>query len=158
MKYKIDWVETNKYGKQEVAVTGEDGSKILKAELGKEYTTPVMAGQELFAKDWKSPKNGKVYLFMDKAPIEGETPRKSTYNPKNEAIKEAQNTKRQDINNSMDRKEEGISLSAAQRDAVLIVTEIYGKTIALDENNVKEEIIKWRNWFLSDDFKNHPPF
>lgn len=55
----------------------------------------------------------------------------------------------------IDRKEE---LASAQRDAVLITTTIMAnykeEAAGMD---IKEEIIKWRNWFLNDSEFNNPP-
>ena len=57
-------------------------------------------------------------------------------------------------------KEEAIALMAAQRDAVLLVTTLINSDTRKPdtEDDLKMEIVKWRNWFLSDDFKEHPPF
>lgn len=73
------------------------------------------------------------------------------------AIVKAQETKREDIKEAQGRREEAISLASAQRDAVLIVTH-FTEPSTMNSDDIKKEIVKWRNWFLSDDFKNHPPF
>lgn len=155
MKYKIEWIESDKYGNKKVSVSREDGSKILSAELGKEYKDmEVMAGHEINANEWKSPKNGKIYLFIAK---DGETSNGGARGAfKGKVIEEAQVRKNEFIGKTLDRKEDSIALAGAQRDAVLIVKELLQPEWS--DEDIERMIIKWRNWFLSDEFKNHPPF
>ena len=69
------------------------------------------------------------------------------------------NKKREDISHFQASKEESIKLASAQRDAVLIVTTMAGFKFnsTTSDATIENEIIKWRNWFLSDDFQA-PPF
>lgn len=158
-KYKIDWLENDKYGNKKVSVSREDGTKLLAAELGKEYKDiEVMAGHEINANEWTSPKNGKVYLFKEQDTVPGEKPRGGAPGAfKGAQIEKAQDRKNEMIGKTLDRKEESIRLSSAQRDAVLIVKElIEANWSPLD---IKQAIIEWRNWFLLDrEFNNPPPF
>lgn len=74
-------------------------------------------------------------------------------------IEKAQDRKNEFIGKTLDRKEESIKLMAAQRDAVLIVVEGLKQTPFPTDEEIKREIIKWRNYFLLDnDFNNPPPF
>jgi len=78
---------------------------------------------------------------------------------KQKLIEDTMTRKESSIEKSQDRKEDSIRLMAAQRDAVLIVKELLAqRNPSWDTETIKEEIISWRNWFLSDDFKEHPPF
>lgn len=95
----------------------------------------------------------------------GQYVNRSLYAPKqptgrtggNSGVKVAMERKEASIAKFQDKKEESIALSGAQRDAVLIVTELK-RVIGLPDEDIQSEIIKWRNWFLSDEFKNYPPF
>lgn len=155
MKYKIEWIEVDKYGNKRVSVTREDGSKLLSAELGKEYKdVDVAAGQDINAKEWQSPKNSKIYLFMDKEPQAGEKPRGGAYSAfKGQVIAQAQDRKNEMIGKTMDRKDISIKVSSTMRDAV---------QLAIAEGLPNEEAIeKWRAWLWLNwdkEDKDFPPF
>lgn len=116
----------------------------------------ITNGGTVEGEPWAS-QAGKWYLFAPKPQsTRGGAP--SAF--KGKQIEEAQARKAESIEKFQSSKEESIALMAAQRDAVLIVTATM-KNIAegevYREDYLKSEIIKWRNWFLSDDFKA-PPF
>ena len=71
----------------------------------------------------------------------------------------AQKRTTESVKHAQDRTERSVKLSGAQRDAVLIVRELMGSMGISAEPEIKDEIIKWRNWFLNDEtFNNPPPF
>jgi len=147
-KYKItDKVEKEWQGKKFIQAT------LVDAETGDEFPNiGAWAGEfsgEFFEGELE--KSDKGYWKIKK-------PKAGNPNFKTQQIKEVMDTKRQDVARSMDRKEESIALAGAQRDAVLIVINLYGAGQGYNENEIKENVVKWRNWFLSDDFRNVPPF
>lgn len=80
-------------------------------------------------------------------------------NFKAQQIEKAVVRKEESIGRFQASKEESIALMAAQRDAVLIVTTMFPQyATGTTESDIKEDIVKWRNWFLSDEFKDIPPF
>lgn len=85
-------------------------------------------------------------------------------NFKAQQIEKAVEKKNEAIAHFQDEKEKSIALAGAQRDAVLIVVQKMATSpdlldkVAWDEQLIKEEIIKWRNWFLSENFRLPPPF
>lgn len=148
MKYTIDWLKKGKYG-DEVSATDEKGGKIMNATLGKEFATDnVMAGHTIEATTWTSPKNDKVYLFKAK----DESAPKNTPTRQfgaSGAIKEAQATKREDIKQSMDRKEQSILMASTMRDATILTAEqIKRSEMPLTDEDIKEIWLKWRNWLI----------
>lgn len=157
MKYKIDWMQNDKYGNITASVTREDNTKLLEVILGKEFKDKgIMPGHEIQGKEWVSPKNGKMYLFEEKEGSTGQNKPSGGY--KTQQIEKAMDRKEGSIEKFQDSKEQSIKLAGAQRDAVLIVTTMR-EMGELSENDIKEEIIKWRNWFLNDkEFNNPPPF
>lgn len=165
MNYRIEWLENDKYGIK-VFLSREDGSK-LQAVLGKEFNgQDLMAGHTIEGTEWTSPKNGKIYIFPPKEDKHTAYQYKPVYGAKQSpqtAIKEAMQKKEASIEKFQDSKEQSIKLASCQRDSVLlVVAEINAsRGVAEDwnEKDIKEKIIKWRNWFLlSDEFNNVPPF
>lgn len=75
-------------------------------------------------------------------------------------IEKVMEKKSESIAHFQDKKEESIALAGAQRDAVLIVTTMLAKSDSewKTAKEVEEQITKWRNWFLSEDFRTPPPF
>lgn len=170
MIYTIDWLEKKNNDWIVVSLTegavqeGTTPGKYLQVSLNRidKKTGQVgfpdfdnlRAGGEVEGEIWQSPKGG-WYLFPPRKPKTGGNPAF-----KSKQIEEAQNRKRGDIEHFQTNKEESIRLASAQRDAVLIVTtqmNNWGESVN-DNELVQKEIIKWRNWFLSDDFTNAPPF
>jgi len=79
-------------------------------------------------------------------------------NFRSQQMEKVMDRKEQSIGRTMDRKEESIALAGAQRDAVLIVVNLFGASQGYDEIEIKANVVKWRNWFLSDEFRTPPPF
>lgn len=177
--YKIKWVELKKVtvGGVEKEIyegtfTNNLGSDIQATiwKFDKENIefpgwSEIRPGGEVTGNPWTKPGTTKVTIY----PPSENKPRggaPSAY--KGKQIEEAQVRKNEMIGKTMDRKEESIALAGAQRDAVLIVTTMintlgkdYLRGVNPGENlgeDMKEQIIKWRNWFLSEDFRNPPPF
>lgn len=80
-------------------------------------------------------------------------------------IEKAQDTKRADIANAQETKNDHIRIAAAQRDAVLVVTNFYqhvseDRVMTEEEREriIKKKIIELRDWFLSTEFSNTLPF
>jgi len=144
MKYKI----TNKNNKE------WNGKPFVEADLddGGDEVFKVSAWNNEFAGDyWEGEleKNDKGYWRIKK-------PKTGNPNFRTQQMEKVMDRKEQSIGKTMDRKEESIALAGAQRDAVLIVTRMFPPLV--DDNQIKTDIIKWRNWFLSDDFRDTPPF
>jgi hypothetical protein len=155
MIYKIDWCEVKKEGEtngRKWKIT----NMTLTDSVGNTYDEvstfdPVIAGQEIdgFIETKGMYKNFKKSLekpkFMQKPDI-------------SKQVEKAQARTEASIGKTMDRKEESIKLAGAQRDAVLIVTNLFPNGQET-EQEIKEKIIKWRNFFLNDEtFNNPPPF
>lgn len=80
---------------------------------------------------------------------------------KSQVIEKAMDKKEASIAKFQDQKEESIRLMSAQRDAVLIVTTLlagHPQLSTLNEDYIKGEIVKWRDWFLSHKFNETLPF
>lgn len=74
-------------------------------------------------------------------------------------IEKAQDRKESSIGRFQASKEESIKMAGAQRDAVLMVSTLIPlRGIIPSDNLLRDEIIRWRDWFLSDKFEEHPPF
>ena len=168
MKYTINWVElkTTTAGKElyEGEFVNDLGNKfeatIWKLDKdGKEFPNwaEIRPGGEIEANPWTKPGTNKVTLYPP-------TPEKrsggTTGAYRGKQIEEAQTRKTESIEKFQTSKEESIALASAQRDAVLMVSQILqhsGMSFPQTEG-IQNMIIEWRNWFLSDDFKDHPPF
>lgn len=165
MKYTINWgeIKTIPSGKElfEGEFVNNLGNK-FEATIwrmdkdNKEFPgwSELRAGGEVEANPWTKPGTNKVTLYPP-------TPEKTRGGApgafKAAQIEKVMDKKNESIANFQDKKEESIALMAAQRDAVLIVTKIINESWG-DDAVIKEKILKWRNWFLSADFKNTPPF
>ena len=75
-------------------------------------------------------------------------------------IEKTMDKKNESISKFQTNKEESIKLMSAQRDAVLMVVNTIGKNgVEWENQDLKQMIIEWRNWFLNDkEFNNPPPF
>lgn len=157
-QFKVEWME--KKGDGWIVATLSDGTnkttdvsineRNKKGEIFPNFNAITLGGT-VEGDLWQS-SAGKWYLFAPKAPKQGQG---GVFKAK--VIEEAQVRKESSINRTMDRKEESIKLSSAQRDAVLIVTTFY-KDSGIDAQEIKEQIVKWRDWFLSEDFNTTIPF
>lgn len=157
MIYTVKWSELK---------TGRSGNKYTEMQLEDsegnitdKVTTfdPVMTGGTI---EGAIVKNDKGYLNFKKL----EAPdfiKKGNPNYKTQQIEKAMDKKNESISHFQDKKEESIALAGAQRDAVLIVTTMmtqYPKGTIPDIEDIQNDIIEWRNWFLSEEFRLPPPF
>lgn len=157
MKYKVEWVEVVQEGvgkkgpwkKSKMSLTDEAGAKeenvvtFLEVQAGQEITGTIETNLQYHTREFK--KTLEKPKFMQKS------------------IEVAMDKKNESIAKFQGNKEESIKLMAAQRDAVLLVVAELNNSKGVTEDftgeRVKQEIIKWRNWFLLDkEFNNPPPF
>ena len=102
---------------------------------------------------WTSP-TGKYYLFAPKVGVAGQSG-----GGFKSGIKEAQATKRKDIETAQENRGQGVRISATMRDAVLISTTLAQGSIQ-DESVLKGRILEIRQWLWQhwDDPEGYPPF
>lgn len=158
MKFKIDWLVKKTPEWTIATLIQEDGSKLNEVSINKVNKKGevfpnfdnLMPGQEVEGEFWTSDKD-KNYLF---APKVGKTGNSGAF--KQKMISDTMDRKETSISKFQDNKEMSIRLASAQRDAVLIVTQIAQEQ---GDEAIEKAIIKWRNWFLSANFtKDVPPF
>lgn len=103
----------------------------------------VILGATIEAELWKSPTNGKAYLFP---------PRVVGTKGGGANIAKMMDKKTDSISKSMDRKEESIAMSSAMRDATLIVVNLYKELQDTDNKTeaIKETWREWRDFFLKE--------
>lgn len=69
-------------------------------------------------------------------------------------IEKAMERKEQSINRFIDKKEQGMAIMAAGRDACMIVTALISSPAAVygdhSEEKIKENIKKWSKWFYGE--------
>lgn len=159
-EYTINWLEkkTTSTGKAYVAVT-------LEGEEGKTPTiwsdfpnfANLMPGVKITG---ELKQNDKGYWNVY-PPRSAKTTQGASF--KQKLISDVMEKKEASIERFQGNKEESIRLMAAQRDAVLIVTNLLpgysNPNTELEdyEDVIRCSIIRWRNWFLSEDFQS-PPF
>ena len=165
MRYKIENIEHKEYEGRKYAkanVVALDGTE-LEVSFGDKWgekLATLAEGQDVEANAWQNPKNSKWSLY----PIEDrKPPARQNYASRRDISKDvekAQLRTEKGIEKTLDRKEEAIKLTAAQRDSVLIITAMMAHdTEPWREEFIKEQIVKWRNWFLlSSEFNEIPPF
>lgn len=149
-EYLIKWceVKTPDWKVCTLVVNGSDVTDVSinrtsqKGDVFPEFDE-IQAGRVVKGTFWKSP-TGKAYLFAPKE-------KKGGMNMS--GVKAAQERKSEMITKFADRKEESIALAGAQRDAVLIVTSLYGELENLPHEDkaevIKREILYWHNWLLN---------
>lgn len=166
-KYKLDWVEKKNIDWVVVSIEGDGQPKEVsinrKSKTGELFPNfdGIQPGAEVEGELWQS-NAGKWYLFPPK-PITTPSgaPRGSGGAFKAQQIDKHETRKEGFIEKIVHTKEESIKMAGAQRDAVLIVVELlrsYPPTEFPGQDFVKSEIIKWRDWFLSDEFQATLPF
>lgn len=146
MKYKIDWSErkTVSGGKNMIKATlvdvaGEKHEDVAIWEGFPDYEN-LMTGHEV---------EGDIVIKQN-----GQYTNRTLYTPKQatgggaRGVKAAQDRKENIIKNTMDRKENGIEISATARDATLIVTTFYQNGM-LSDDQIAEKWLKWRRWLLA---------
>lgn len=95
--------------------------------------------------EYKEYEGGKKYLFPP-------TPKKQAGNSafKGKQIEEAQERTRGHVAEAQENKNHAISIAAAQRDAVLMVTTFDKSEPFLTDAELRAKIIEWREWFLKE--------
>lgn len=160
-KYKIVWAQEKKKGETNgrpwvitnMTLEDEQGNTTENVST----FDPVMSGGTI---EGTIVKKGEYLNFSKLEPPEFIKKQQGILNYKSQQIEKVMDKKEASISHFQDKKEENIALAGAQRDAVLIVTMIYNNLNHPNESveAIKEHIIKWRNWFLSDSFRISPPF
>ncbi len=159
-KYNVNWLA--KKNEDWIMASLKDGEKEYKDvsinRVNKKGETfpgfdDLQPGRDVEGELWESPSH-KWYLFAPRP--------ESTRGGAGGAFKQAQIEKTMDkknefIGKTLDRKEDSIRLAGAQRDAVLIVTTRYNDP-EMSIADFKNEILKWRDWFLTEFNKDIPPF
>lgn len=157
---KVEWVEnkTTSTGKpmKALSVTDEKGEK-FNINIFSDFPdyANIIPGAVIRG---ELKKNDKGYLN-----IYSETQNKTRGGApgafKQAQIEKTMEKKEASIEKFQTSKEEAIKLMAAQRDAVLIVNTLLQNHSSWDNDDIKNQIVVWRNWFLLDkDFNNPPPF
>lgn len=156
-KYEITWCEIKKTGETN-GRPWKITSMTLKDEVGNvtdkvDTFDPVTPGITI---EGVIEMKGQYKNFKS-TPTTSKTGSNGAY--KSQQIEKAQDRKSSDIERFQGKKEEAIKMAGAQRDAVLIVIELMKNTaMPFSEEAIGVKIVEWRNWFLSDDFEQHPPF
>jgi len=161
-KFKIQWLVRKSPDWIVAELIDEGGTNLKEVSINKTSKKgepfplfeEMQPGREIEGELWTSDK-GKNYLFP---PRVAKTGNGGAF--KQKMIEDTMQKKNDSISHFQDNKEQSIKLASAQRDAVLIVKELLAQNqFPYTETGVKEEIIKWRNWFLSDEFtKGITPF
>lgn len=147
MLFKIDTVNSKTPDWKLVTAHGVDGSVVTEASVnrvdkqGKTWDKfdEIVEGGTVEADLWKSPTN-KQYLFAPK-------PRATGNSGAMKGVAAAQERKAESISKTMDRKEAGIMISAAMRDATAIALAA-AVPFPTDEEFIAE-FTKWRDWYLA---------
>lgn len=146
MKYLVDWVEAK--GKDwKLATLLEGQTKLEDVSINrtskKGETFPgfddIGPGTETEGELWTSA-SGKKYLFPPRAEKAGFAPRNGS------GIKAAQERKAEMIEKAQDRKTESI----AYFNSINCAIELVSKMNLLSKENIKEMIVYYRDWFLSE--------
>jgi len=163
MSYKINWIEVK--GPDWKIASFESGESDVSINRTSKKGIPfpnfdnLGAGVEIEGNLWKSDA-GKLYLFPPEAPKQANG---GAY--KQKMMDEAVARKETSIKGFQESKEESIRHISAQRDSVLIVVNLYQEiardtvlTASEKDSAIKKKIIEFRDWFLSDKFKETTPF
>ena len=107
----------------------------------------IKVGERVKGNLWSS-SAGKRYLFAP-SPIKTQGgANKASGGYKTQVIKEAQETKRKDIETAQENKGQSIKISSTMRDAVLLTIAEKGDGVMTAED-MEENIIKWRKWLVN---------
>lgn len=163
-EYKIEWMEkkTTSTGKEKADCSLKAGTETVEnvtiwadfPDFANLMPGSTVKGTLTPAKD---PRYGPT-LYPPKSPKQA-----AGANFKQKMIDDTMTRKEGSIEKFQNSKEENIKLSAAERDAVMIVTTFYKDRFTTDldevmEDMVKQKIVMWRDWFLSDKFTDVAPF
>lgn len=167
MKLKIDWAQ-----KKEINVNGTprkilegtfigDNDQRIEATIWREDRDgkifpdfdALAPGHEFEANPWLNPKTGKYSLYAPKIEAKGNfAPNKGAMMTK------VMETKKANISEAQDRKEQGIEISGSARDATLILTTFYADKDLTDED-IQSKWLEWRKWLLNNyGLTDKPPF
>lgn len=105
----------------------------------------IVEGGSVEADFWRSDA-GKPYLFAPKPP---KTSTGANRGQSGANIAKVMETKNENITKHAENKDKSITLAAAQRDAVLMVTTFEKNTPFPTDDQLKEKIKEWREWFLA---------
>lgn len=158
MKFTIEWLEMKETStgkrKADATVVSEDG-KNTDVTIWADFPgfTELTPGMSVEA-DIK-PASDPKYKPSLTAPRSSHKASGGGY--KARVMEDAMVRKETSISRFQTNKEESIKLMSAQRDAVLIVTTMYDAG-AWGEEEMKRQILKWRDWFLSEKFNETLPF
>lgn len=171
MPYRIEWIET-KSPEWKVATVNIGQGKTVDASINKTSKKGeafpdfdnLKPGMEVEAELWQSPA-GKWYLFPPKPQTINGGANRGSGAYKQKLVEETMARKESSIREFQGNKEESIRMAGAQRDAVLIVINLY-KEIADDlimtpsekDAVIKKKIVEWRDYFLSGAFNETVPF
>ena len=127
---------------------GED-MKIVPAGISKKTGNPYNAF--LSCKNYGC--GTTVELDSNEAPGSNSSPYGDYKKQPPKDFKATMDYKGEQIGKFQDSKEEGMRLMSSGRDAVLMVTAIMNQGSAWNEEQLKGEISKWRNWFYTNIYK-----
>lgn len=160
MAYKITGVQSKSPDWKVVSLITPDGKEVGDVSVNrtnkKNEVFPnfdaIVEGADIEGTLWASA-TGKQYLFAPKAPLQrpkfmgGGT---AAQEVKGKQIEKAQETTFTHVKEAQDRKQDAIILSAAQRDAVLMVTTFEVAQPFPTDAELRAKIIEWREWFLKE--------
>lgn len=162
--YKIEWIEQ----KQSAKGTTYHRATLVDEEGNQTENVAIFAGFTGGALDLagtvrgvlvNKPYNGKPSYTLNSP---GQVPGSGARTASRDA---AQARVEKSVEKAQDRKEESIKHSAAQRDAVLLVTTFYRDRFANDpileselDSFIKKKVTEFRDWLLSDNFTDSIPF
>lgn len=171
--YTIEWCErkvtsTNKT-KMDARLRGADGSLIENVSIWGDFPNfaGLMNGGQVEGDlvPAKDPKYGPTLYPPRPQTTSGGAPRSSGGAFKQKQIEEHTARKEMFIKETIGAKERAIQMAGAERDAVLLVTTFYQPIWMKDpilehelDKLIKDKVVFFRDWLLSDDFTNTIPF
>ena len=173
-KLKVEWIEVKAPDWKLATLIGEDGKQITEVSInrtskkGEVFPSfdELASGHDVEGELWQSTA-GKWYLFPPRPQTTpGGASRGQGGAYKAKVMEEAMARKEVSIGKFQASKEESIKLAGCQRDAVLLTQTMFGNNIWSDpilseeekRSVLKKEVIKWRDWLLSDAFNDVLPF
>ena len=160
MKLTIDWCEEKVSSKgtkyKKASVTPENGTRTDDVAVFDSYSQygDIAPGRVVEGVLKEKEYQGKKSYTLEDGNLGPKPDSLGGY--KQKMINETMEKKNSSIREFQGNKEESIRLAGCQRDAVLLVTTFLPRES--DTDYIKTKIIEWRDWLLSDDFSEHPPF
>ena len=157
-RYTIEWLEM-----KETSTGKRKADATIKGEDGHNQDVTIWADFPGFAElNPGATVEGEIKPASDPKYKPSLSPARSPYKAqgggyKAKVMEDAMVRKETSISKFQDNKEQSIKLISAQRDAVLMVTTFY-KDQNLDSTELKEKVVSWRDWFLSEKFNETLPF